>query len=102
MIKTGGENVASREVEEAVYLHPDVEEVAVVGVSHPKWVEAVVAVIKLRAGRTTTQEEMMAHCKANLSSFKVPKQIIFVDELPKTPTGKILKRDMREAYKAIF
>ena len=102
MIKTGGENVASREVEEAVYLHPDVEEVAAVGVYHPKWVEAVVAVIKLRAGKTTTQEEMMAHCKANLSSFKIPKQIIFVDELPKTPTGKILKRDMRESYKNIF
>ena len=102
MIKTGGENVASREVEEAVYLHPGVEEVAVVGISHPKWVEAVAAVIKLKVGATVTEEEMMAHCKANLSSFKTPKKIIFVDELPKTPTGKILKRDMRESYKNIF
>ncbi len=102
MIKTGGENVASREVEEAIYLHPDVEEVAVVGISHPKWVEAVCAVIKLKAGKTVSEEEMMAHCKANLSPFKTPKKIIFVDELPKTPTGKILKRDMRESYKNIF
>ncbi|WP_319524679.1 acyl-CoA synthetase [uncultured Desulfosarcina sp.] len=102
MIKTGGENVASREVEEAIYLHPDVEEVAVVGLFHPKWVEAVAAVIKLKAGTSTTEEEMIAHCRANLSSFKIPKKIIFVDELPKTPTGKILKRDMRQSYKDIF
>jgi fatty-acyl-CoA synthase len=102
MIKTGGENVASREVEEAIYLHPDVEEVAVVGLNHPKWVEAVAAVIKPKAGTALSEEKMMAHCKAHLSSFKIPKKIIFVDELPKTPTGKILKRDMREAYKNIF
>lgn len=102
MIKTGGENVASREVEEAVYLHPHVEEVAAVGVYHPKWVEAVVAIIKLKAGKAVTEEEMMAHCKTHLSSFKVPKKIIFVDELPKTPTGKILKREMRDSYKEIF
>ncbi len=102
MIKTGGENVASREVEEAVYLHPDVEEVAVVGINHPKWVEAVAAVIKLKAGKTVSEDEIMAHCRAKLSSFKIPKKIIFVDELPKTPTGKILKRNMRESYKNIF
>lgn len=102
MIKTGGENVASREVEEAIYLHPDVEEVAVVGLAHPKWVEAVAAVIKLKAGTSPTEEEMIAHCRANLSSFKIPKKIIFVDELPKTPTGKILKRDMRQSYKDMF
>lgn len=102
MIKTGGENVASREVEEAIYLHPAVEEVAVVGLEHPRWVEAVAAIIKLKAGSTTTEEEMMAHCKKNLSSFKVPKKIVFVEALPKTPTGKILKRQMRETFKAIF
>ncbi len=102
MIKTGGENVASREVEEAIYLHPAVEEVAVVGVSHPKWVEAVSAVIKLKAGQSVTEEEMLAHCRARLSPFKVPKKIIFVEELPKTPTGKILKRDLRTRYDDIF
>jgi fatty-acyl-CoA synthase len=102
MIKTGGANVASREVEEAVYLHPDVEEVAVVGLYHPKWVEAVAAVVKLKTGTMVTEEEMIAHCKAHLSSFKTPKKVIFVDELPKTPTGKILKRDMRQTYKDIF
>ncbi|MFT5699239.1 MAG: fatty-acyl-CoA synthase [Desulforhopalus sp.] len=102
MIKTGGENVASREVEEAVYLHPAVEEVAVVGLNHPRWVEAVTAVIKLKAGVTVTEAEIIEHCKKNLSSFKVPKKIVFVEALPKTPTGKILKREMRESYKGIF
>ncbi|WP_167496496.1 acyl-CoA synthetase [Desulfopila sp. IMCC35006] len=102
MIKTGGENVASREVEEAVYLHPAVEEVAVVGVNHPRWVEAVTAVIKLKAGATATEAEIMEHCKSILSPFKVPKKIVFVEALPKTPTGKILKREMRESYKGIF
>jgi fatty-acyl-CoA synthase len=87
MIKTGGENVASREVEEAIFLHPAVEEVAVVGLEHPRWVEAVAAVIKLRTGATATEEEILAHCRQHLSSFKVPKKVIFVEALPKTPTG---------------
>jgi len=102
MIKTGGENVASREVEEAVYLHPDVEEVAVVGLQHPKWVEAVTAVIKLKQGKTVSEQDIMDHCKNHLSAFKRPKAVVFVDELPKTPTGKILKRDMRDAYQKMF
>ena len=102
MIKTGGENVASREVEEAVYLHPAVEEVEVVGLAHPRWVEAVAAVVKLKVGAQVTEAELMEHCKTHLSSFKVPKTIIFVEALPKTPTGKILKREMRESFKGIF
>lgn len=102
MIKTGGENVASREVEEVIYQHPAVEEVAVVGIDHPLWVEAVTAVVKLKAGVSASEAEIMAYCKDNLSSFKVPKKIIFVEGLPKTPTGKILKREMRESFKSIF
>ena len=102
MIKTGGENVASREVEEAIYLHPDVEEVAVVGVVHPRWVEAVTAVVKLKAGANATEADIMEHCRNKLSSFKIPKKIVFVEALPKTPTGKILKRQMRESFKGIF
>ncbi|MDR3089263.1 MAG: acyl-CoA synthetase [Desulfobulbaceae bacterium] len=102
MIKTGGENVASREVEEAIFLHPAVEEVAVVGVDHPKWVEAVIAAVKLKRGMALQEEELLQHCKAHLSSFKIPKKIIFVDALPKTPTGKILKRKMRQAYNHLF
>lgn len=103
MIKTGGENVPSREVEEAIYLDNRVEEVAVIGVNHPKWVEAVTAVVVTRAGETITEEEIVESCrKAELAPFKIPKKVLFVDALPKTPTGKILKRDMREGYKGIF
>jgi fatty-acyl-CoA synthase len=95
MIKTGGENVASREVEEAIYREPRVEEVAVIGLSHPKWIEAIAAVIVPKVGVEITEEEILAHCRRELAPFKVPKKIIFVEALPKTPTGKILKRQLR-------
>ena len=102
MIKTGGENVASREVEEAIYLDARVEETAVIGVDHPKWVEAVAALVKVKAGQTITEEELIEHCRKHLAPFKVPKRILFVDALPKTPTGKILKREMRVTYQGLF
>lgn len=102
MIKTGGENVASREVEEAIYLDTRIEEVAVIGVPHPKWVEAVVAVIVPKKDANLTEDMIQKHCDKNLARFKSPKKVILVDALPKTPTGKILKRDMRKTYKDIF
>ncbi len=102
MVKTGGENVPSREVEETIYLDSRVEEVAVVGVPHPKWVEAVTAVVVPRSGEQITEEEMIEHCKKHLAGFKVPKKVVFMDALPKTPTGKILKRDLRGSYESLF
>jgi fatty-acyl-CoA synthase len=102
MIKTGGENVATREVEEAIYLDKRVQEVAVVGVPHPKWVEAVTAIVVPRAGEIITEQEIMALCQKELAPFKVPKRVVFVEALPKTPTGKILKRDMRKSYQDLF
>ncbi|HEU19666.1 MAG TPA: acyl-CoA synthetase [Deltaproteobacteria bacterium] len=102
MIKTGGENVPTREVEEAIYLDKRVQEVAVIGIPHPKWVEAVTAVIVPKAGQTITEQEILDLCKKELAMFKIPKGIVFVDALPKTPTGKILKRDMRVTYKDLF
>jgi len=95
MIKTGGENVASREVEEAFYRHPAVQEVAVFGVPHPVWVEAVVAAVVARDGATPTADELVAHCRTHLAGYKTPKQVFFVDALPKNPSGKILKRELR-------
>jgi fatty-acyl-CoA synthase len=102
MIKTGGENVSTREVEEAVYLDNRVEEVAVIGVAHPKWVEAVTAVVVPRKGKSITEQEIVDLCKKELAPFKVPKKVVLVDALPKTPTGKILKREMRVSYKDLF
>ena len=69
---------------------------------HPKWVEAVTAVIVPKKGETITEEEIMEHCRKELAIFKCPKAVIFLDALPKTPTGKILKREMRTLYKEIF
>jgi fatty-acyl-CoA synthase len=102
MIKTGGENVATSEVEEAIYQDKRVEEVAVIGLNHAKWVEAVAAVVVPRKGETLTEQEVIDRCKEHLAGFKVPKKVIIVDALPKTPTGKILKRSMRDQYKDIF
>jgi len=99
MIKTGGENVPTREVEEAIYLDKRVQEVAVIGLPDPKWVEKVAAIIVPKPGETITEEEIIAHCRKELAAFKCPKKVIIVDQLPKTPTGKILKREMRVTYK---
>ena len=96
MIKTGGENVASREVEEVLYRHSGVEEVAVFGLPHPVWVEAVVAAVVVRDGAELTQEDVLAHCRSHLAGFKTPKQVFFVDTLPKNPSGKLLKRVLRD------
>jgi fatty-acyl-CoA synthase len=95
MIKTGGENVASREVEEAIYQHPAVAEVAVFGLPHPRWIEAVTAAVVVRDGHTVTEEELIAHCRERLGSFKVPKHVVVVDALPKNASGKLLKRELR-------
>lgn len=96
MINSGGENVASREVEEAIYRHDAVDEVAVIGLPDPKWVERVCAAVVLRPGAAVTSEDIVAMC-AHLAPFKHPKQVMFVESLPKNPSGKILKRDLRMA-----
>jgi len=100
MIKTGGENVASREVEEIMYRHSGIEEAAVFGLPHPTWVEAVVAAVVTREGVTLSEDDVIAHCREHLAGFKTPKQVYFVDSLPKNPSGKLLKRQLRERFSA--
>ncbi|MFC3612725.1 acyl-CoA synthetase [Lutimaribacter marinistellae] len=102
MIKTGGENVASREVEEAVFRHAAVAEVAVFGVPHPKWIEGVVAVVVPKAGESVTADEIMAYCRDVLAHFKAPKHVEIADQLPKNASGKILKRDLRQRFEGLF
>ena len=96
MIKTGGENVATREVEEAIYTHPAVAEVAVFAVPHPRWVEAVTAVVVLKDGQEATQDDLIAHARGLLAGYKTPKYVVITDALPKNPSGKILKRQLRQ------
>jgi fatty-acyl-CoA synthase len=102
MIKTGGENVASREVEEALYRLDGVSEVAVVGLPHPRWIEAVTAVVVAKAGRSLTEAEVLAHAAQQLAAFKCPKAVVFVDSLPKNPSGKLLKRELRQRLQAHY
>ncbi|MBV8868310.1 MAG: AMP-binding protein, partial [Acetobacteraceae bacterium] len=98
MIKTGGENVASREVEEAIYGLEGVSEVAVIGLPDPKWIEAVTAVVVPRPGHALTEEAVLSALAGRLASFKVPKRVVITDALPKNPSGKVLKRELRLRY----
>ncbi|GEL17500.1 acyl-CoA synthetase [Pseudonocardia asaccharolytica] len=98
MIKTGGENVASREVEEALYLLEGVAEVAVFGIPHPHWIEAVTAVVVPKPGAGLSVERVHAHAREHLAGYKRPKYVVLVDALPKNPSGKILKRDLRAQH----
>jgi fatty-acyl-CoA synthase len=102
MIKTGGENVASREVEETIYRLEGVSEVAVVGLPHPYWIEAVTACIVVKSGHALTEEAVIAHCRAEMAHFKVPKKVVFVDALPKNPSGKLLKRELRTRHEGLM
>jgi acyl-CoA synthetase (AMP-forming)/AMP-acid ligase II len=98
MLISGGENIYPREIEEVIIKHPCVREVAVIGIPDPKWGEAVKAVVSLVEGKSLTEDELISYCKNKLASFKKPKSVDFVDELPKNNTGKILKRELRDRY----
>jgi acyl-CoA synthetase (AMP-forming)/AMP-acid ligase II len=99
VIKSGGENVYSREVEEVLADHRAVKEVVVVGVPDERWGEAVKAVVLLREGAECSESEILEFCRGKLAAFKHPKSISFVETLPKNSTGKILKAELRERYK---
>ncbi|MBW1683184.1 MAG: long-chain-fatty-acid--CoA ligase [Deltaproteobacteria bacterium] len=96
MIITGGENIFPREIEEVLYAHPKILEAAVIGLPDPQWGERVHAVVVLKEGQQMTEEEVIDYCKANLASFKKPKSVEFVDLLPRSAAGKVLKRVLRD------
>jgi len=95
MILRGGFNVYPREVEEVLYAHPAVAEAAVIGIPHDSHGEEVKAVVALKAGQKASAEEIIAFCKERLAAYKYPRSVEFVEALPKGPTGKILKRELR-------
>lgn len=95
MIVSGGENIATPEVERVLYEHPDVVEAAVVGMPHERWGEVPKAFVVLRPGAETDATGLVAFCRERLAKFKVPAEIQFIDKLPRTPSGKVLKRDLR-------
>ena len=98
VIVSGGENVYTREVEDALHDHEAVLEVAVVGIPSPQWGEAVHAVVVLREGVELEPSELIAHCRGRLAAYKSPKSIEIVDDLPKNASGKIMKREVRATY----
>ncbi|MEI8152289.1 MAG: acyl-CoA synthetase [Hyphomicrobiales bacterium] len=100
IIISGGENISSIEVEEALYKHPAVQAAAVVAKADEKWGEAPCAFVELKPGKTATAAELIAWCKANIAGYKVPRHVVFA-ELPKTSTGKIQKFKLREMAKAV-
>jgi fatty-acyl-CoA synthase len=95
MIVSGGENIASSEVERVLYEHDAVLEVAVVGRPDERWGEVPVAFVAVREGASATAEELIEHCRGQLAKFKVPKDVTFIDALPRNPSGKVLKRELR-------
>ncbi|TET37497.1 MAG: long-chain-fatty-acid--CoA ligase [Anaerolineales bacterium] len=98
MIITGGENVYPAEVENVLYRHPAVKEAAVIGVPDSYWIERVHALVVLKEGAQVLGEEVIAFCRENIAHYKAPKSIEFVDDLPKNPQGKVLKREIRSKY----
>jgi long-chain acyl-CoA synthetase len=100
MIVSGGENVYPAEVEEALAHHPDVAEVAVIGVPDERWGETVKALIVARSGSTPTADELVAFARERLAGYKLPRSIELVDDFPRTPTGKVLKRELRDRHRA--
>jgi fatty-acyl-CoA synthase len=100
MFISGGENVYPAEVENVIYQHPAVAEVAVIGVPHPKWQEVGKAVVVVKEGQSLTEEEVIEFCRDKLARYKIPKSVAFVGELPRTAAGKVLKRELREQFEA--
>lgn len=102
IVKSGGENVSSIRVEAVVYAHPAVARVAVVGLPHERWGEAVTAIVVLKADASATEDELIAHCRERLAGFETPKGIVFTDALPDTVGGKILKYKLREQFAGLY
>jgi acyl-CoA synthetase (AMP-forming)/AMP-acid ligase II len=98
MVITGGENVYPIEVEQVLYRHPAVREVAVVGVPHEKWGETPIAVVALADATTVAAEELIAYARERLAHFKCPTRVEFVSELPRTASGKVLKTTLRTNF----
>jgi fatty-acyl-CoA synthase len=96
VINSGGVLVASRQVEDALYTHEGVAEVAVIGLPDERWIEAITAVVVPRG--EVTEVELLAHAREELAHFKAPKRVLFVDELPRNASGKILKRELRDRF----
>ena len=98
MIISGGENIYSPEIERVLAEHPAVMEVAIIGVPDDRWGETVKAVVSLKPDAAATEEELIAYCREHLAHYKCPRSVDILEALPRNPTGKILKRELRKPY----
>jgi fatty-acyl-CoA synthase len=98
MFISGGENVYPAEVENVIYQHPAVAEVAVIGVPHPRWQEVGRAVVVVKEEQSLAETEVIEFCQGKLARYKIPKSVVFVDALPRTAAGKVLKRELQKLY----
>ena len=98
IIISGGENISSIEVEGVLYEHPAVQEAAVISVPHEKWGETPQAIVVIKEGQLTSEEELIAFARSKLAHFKAPTIVLFTDELPKTASGKIQKVHLRKEF----
>ena len=98
IIVSGGENISSLEVEKAILAHPAVYEAAVIPVPDEKWGEVPMALVVLKQGSHASQDELLEFCRGRLSHYKCPRSVEFLESLPKTGTGKLLKRELRQKY----
>jgi long-chain acyl-CoA synthetase len=96
MIVTGGENVYPAEVENAIFGHPDVQDVAVIGVPHEQWGEAVKALVVPKAGIAPNADAIIAWARERIANYKAPKSVDFIEAIPRNPSGKILRRELRK------
>jgi acyl-CoA synthetase (AMP-forming)/AMP-acid ligase II len=98
MIISGGENIYPAEIEDALLNNPKVADVGVIGYAHEKWGEAVKAIVVVKEGQTLTEEELIEWCRGKIGKFKIPKSVVVTDAIPRTPTGKILKTELRKQF----
>ena len=98
MIISGGFNIFPSEIEQVLWSHPAVQDCAVIGVPDAKWGEAVMAIVELKPGQSVGEQELSDFCRVALGGMKTPKRIEFWPELPRSPVGKVLKRDIRERF----
>jgi acyl-CoA synthetase (AMP-forming)/AMP-acid ligase II len=97
MVISGGVNIYPREIEDHLQTHPAILEAAVVGIPDAEWGETLKAFIVRRDGQTITDVEVIEYCRSGLADYKRPRKVVFLAELPRNPTGKVLKRDLRDA-----
>ena len=98
MIISGGENIYPAEIEEVLLSHPKISDVAVIGMPHDKWGEVPRAIVQITPGEKVTLEDVISYCQDRIAKYKMPKRVDFMDELPRSATGKVLKKELRKQF----